>query len=229
MIDPNNITNFGASTKQLEEQLLFWICVAGKKASTMSKCMVRLEKRLGKPNLYATPFQVIRAYVQKNGINRLSALMKECGIGCYNLKTRAFIDLVSRNLDLKMCSVEDLEKVVGIGPKTARCFIMHTRENAQVAGLDTHVLKFLRALGYDAPQQTPTGKKYKEMERIFLETCDRNSRSPAALDLLVWRVYSSHPHLKDKLLRACAKAPETPFRKLLKKKSTLLTTKFFSK
>lgn len=202
MIDPDKITNFQSSTRQLEEQLLFWICVAGKKASTISRRMVRLASKLGSPRPHATPFQIVRAYIQKNGVNRLAALMKECGIGCYNMKARAFADLVSRDLNLERCSVEDLEDVIGIGPKTARCFILHTREDAQVAGLDIHVLKFLRALGYDTPKQTPTGKRYKEIEQVFLETCERHSRSPAALDLLVWRVYSSHPHLEPKLLRA---------------------------
>ena len=204
MIDPNNITELDASRFRLEEQLLFWICVAGKKASTISARLEILFKSICKYWEFpeeAGPFNVIRGYLALKNTHQLAKLMKECGIGCYNLKAESWTDLVSRDIDLKTCSVADLEDIKGIGPKTARCFIMHTRKDAQVAGLDTHVLKFLRALGYDVPKQTPpSGKRYQEVEQMFLELCEQSGRTPAVLDLLVWRVYSTHPHLEQMLL-----------------------------
>ncbi|NBP02621.1 MAG: hypothetical protein EBU90_21370 [Proteobacteria bacterium] len=101
------------------------------------------------------------------------------------------LDLASRGLDLKTCSVSDLESVRGIGPKTARCFLMHSRRGARYAGLDTHALKYMREKGIDVPKSTPTGKKYLELEAKFLELADRSGKSVAEFDLEIWRHYSS--------------------------------------
>ena len=104
------------------------------------------------------------------------------------------LDLVSRGLNLSSCSIEDLERVVGIGPKTARCFVMHSRRGARHAGLDTHVLKYLKSRGVDVPKSTPTGRRYAELERIFLDMADESGKSPAEFDLEIWKRYSSKSH-----------------------------------
>lgn len=102
-------------------------------------------------------------------------------------------------LNLKSCSVDDLENIYGIGPKTARCFLIHSRPNMRFAGLDTHILKYLRGLGYEVPKTTPTGKKYKEIEQIFLNLVDKSGKSVAEFDLEIWRKYSSDSRKKKQL------------------------------
>jgi hypothetical protein len=78
---------------------------------------------------------------------------------------------------------------------------MHSRANSDYAGLDTHVLAFLRDLQYDAPKSTPTSKhKYQDIETKFLFLSQVAARSPAKFDLLIWRVYSQHPNHKPLLL-----------------------------
>ena len=78
---------------------------------------------------------------------------------------------------------------------------MHTRKNARIAGLDTHLLRFLKDLGYEVPNSTPgSNKLYKKIESQYLALVDKTDYSPAELDLVIWRVYSKHPHLKDRLL-----------------------------
>jgi thermostable 8-oxoguanine DNA glycosylase len=120
----------------------------------------------------------------------LPQTLKSFGIGCYNNKAKSMWDLVNKGLDLKKCSVEDLESVHGIGPKTARCFIIHSRKNARHAGLDTHILKFLREKGHEVPKATPTGKKYRELEGVFLDYADKSGKSVAEFDLDIWRHYA---------------------------------------
>lgn len=187
MIDPDRITNFGATTAELEESLLFWICVAGKPARVISKALQELLEHAHERGRIAgwRPFEAIRRFDHRG----LPWAMRRCGIGCFRLKARAVRAAASSGLDLASCSVEDLEGILGVGPKTARCFVIHSREGARLAGLDTHILKFLRSRGVDAPASTPTGRRYAELEREFLRLADEAGKSPADFDLEIWRRY----------------------------------------
>lgn len=115
--------------------------------------------------------------------------MKSAGIGCYSQKAITFMQLAESNLNLKSCGVEDLEKIKGIGPKTARCFLIHSRPNQRLAGLDTHILKYLREKGIDAPLSTPPAKKYKKLEQEFIKLADNAGKSVAEFDLEIWLTY----------------------------------------
>lgn len=181
MIDPINITKYDQSQKELEEVLLFWICAAGKNGVTAARCLENLLTTWRSKS--ETPFEVIRR------ISDLPAEMKRHGIGCYNAKAKTFLCLIDKGFDLTSCTVEDLESVPGIGPKTARCFLIHSRRNQEYAGLDTHILKFLRDNGHDVPKSTPAGKKYKELEQVFLKYAKAAKMSVADFDLRVWNKY----------------------------------------
>lgn len=186
MIDPVNITKFENTKEELEEVLLFWVLAAGKNAITASRCLDNFLKYIYKlkgPENH--PFNCIK----KIGSD-LPQIMRNYGIGCYNNKSKTFCQLANSNLDLKSCSVEDLEKIYGIGMKTSRCFIIHSRRDAQCAGLDVHLLHFLRDKGYNVPSQTPTKKSYLEIEKIFLKIVRESGLSVAEYDLMVWREYS---------------------------------------
>lgn len=190
MIDPTKITNYNLSKTKLEETILFWVCAAGKNGVTASICLERLLSSW-KPIANAfypdpSPFEIVRTI---NESVDLPTVMKTCGIGCYNAKAKTFVALVESNLNLKKCSVADLEAIPGIGPKTARCFLIHSRKNQQYAGLDTHVLKFLRDKGHPVPKTTPTGKKYRELEIIFLEYANKSGMNVADFDLSIWNDY----------------------------------------
>lgn len=108
------------------------------------------------------------------------------------MKSKAIDVMVNSNLNLKTCTVDDLQAIPGIGPKTARFFLLHTRPDAMVACLDTHILKFLRINGHDAPVSTPSGKRYLELERIYLDMCVRNGWNPAEKDIQIWRTFSGN-------------------------------------
>lgn len=183
MIDPKNITNFNQTNDELEEVLLFWICVSGKTASVVSRQLNNLLNSLKG----TTPFDKIRSV----GEERLPSTLKEFGIGCYNSKAKSLWQLVNSNINLRTCSVDDLEKIHGVGRKTSRCFIIHSRHDAKYAGLDTHILKFLRAKGHDVPASTPASKRlYLEIEKLFLEYVKKSKKSVAEFDLDIWRSYA---------------------------------------
>jgi endonuclease III len=198
MINPEKITNFNLTTSELEEHLLFWVCAAGKNGRTAAKCLDRLLNlfknwtRNKKLPIYRSPFKLIR---QMNHFHKrkmwLADLMKQCGIGCYNNKSRTFLELVESYFDLQTCSVQDLERIYGIGQKTSRCFILHSRKDAKVAGLDVHILHYMRELGYDAPKTTPTGKKYLKLEQDFLKLTEEAGKTASEFDLEIWNQYST--------------------------------------
>ena len=188
MIDPDVITQYNLNEKELQEYILFWVCAAGKNGRTAAKCCDKFLNLIGANEIYL-PFTVIKGSHKKD----LPNILKSCGIGCYTSKARTMWELAHSNLDLKTCKASDLEKIYGIGMKTSRCFILHSRKGARYAGLDTHLLKFLRELGYDAPKSTPIGKKYLELEQIFLKYADKLGKTPADLDLEIWNKYSVKP------------------------------------
>lgn len=184
MIDPSNITNYNMTDAELEEVLIFWICVAGKTAATIAKGVEKLLADIKG----GTPFAKIKRY----GYKRLPDKLKECGIGCYTLKAKSLWALVNSNLDLRTCSLEELESIPGIGRKTSRCFVMHSRRGAKCAGLDTHILKFLRSKGHEVPKSTPgSAKKYFEVERLFLKYVKESGQTTADFDLKIWRYYAN--------------------------------------
>jgi hypothetical protein len=190
LVDPDDVTKFGMSEPEMQLAILFWVCAAGKKAKVAAANLDRM-LRFGRGTFSKNyPFDIILAF----GAD-LPAIMRDHGIGCYNNKSKTMIQLASSGIDLKNCSVSDLENICGIGPKTARCFLIHSRRNVRHAGLDTHCLKYMRDNGVQVPKSTPTGRKYLELERIFLDMADRSGKTLAEFDLEIWRRYSSSSYV----------------------------------
>lgn len=200
MIDPTKITNYRLSIAKTEEVILFWVCAAGKNGVTAARCLDRLlcawrDKATNLVNDKPSPFDIVR-YINQFG--DLAGEMKKHGIGCYNAKAKTFVALAQKNLDLKNCSVEDLESIPGIGPKTARCFLIHSRKNQQYAGLDTHVKKYMKDLGYSIPNSI-SKKKYLEIESKFISLANHSGMKIADFDLMVWSCYSGHDKRQETL------------------------------
>lgn len=189
MIDPTLFPRYNLSVPELEEVLLFTIAVAGKNAMTTAKALERFLRNAGWKGQPHSPLEVVR-WLTIAG--QVSHSLKRAGIGCQTMKGRAFTQVALADLDLQTCTVEDLEKIHGIGPKTARFFILHTRKDAEVACLDTHILKYLNKLGHTTPTSTPRGKYYLELETVFLAKARELKKSPAELDIEIWREYSGH-------------------------------------
>lgn len=198
MIDPTNITYFGKDQSKLEELILFSILVAGKTASTTARLLEQaLHEIHGAPGDKLSPFEAIAAH--GDGPAEIAAWLKRNRFGCYSQKGRTISELVRYTYWngvpkwLARCDVEELEQISGIGPKTARFFVLHTRQSARLAVLDTHVLKYLRALGYKVPKSTPSGKRYAEIEKTFLRIAAKQSKSLQEFDLEIWNKYAHKP------------------------------------
>ncbi|MFA5048262.1 MAG: hypothetical protein WC516_04540 [Patescibacteria group bacterium] len=140
-----------------------------------------------------TPFHTIGRWIahisellELNITDMVLYKLRETKTGNYNKINKCLRELVCSNINLRTCSVEDLEKIYGIGPKTARFFILWTRPNAKCAALDVHVLRWLGKQGYKVPKSTPNGKQYKELEQAFLDEADKLNMTPSELDKKIW-------------------------------------------
>jgi len=190
MIDPTKITNYNQTMEQLEENLLFWVFAAGHNAKSTAKGVNKFLNLVCNTPEYRKPYADIYTSGNAYGWDYITRALSISGLGCWRIKSRTVKELCFRALNLKTCTVENLESIYGIGPKTARCFILHSRKGARVAGLDTHVLKFLADQNIPVPKSTPTGKRYKLLEQEFLRLCDEANKTPAEYDLEIWNAYS---------------------------------------
>lgn len=189
MIDPTNITNYNLTDEELEEHILFWVCAAGKNGKVAASSLEILLTMITYNNM--SPFEAIRESLRIDAVP-FAVMMHTAGIGCHSHKSRTFKELAYSKLNLRTCTSDDLEKIYGIGKKTSRCFILHSRKDAQCAGLDTHMLKHLKEVGVEnVPKQTPSSKKqYERLEKEVLKLAKAAGMSPANYDLMIWNKYS---------------------------------------
>jgi thermostable 8-oxoguanine DNA glycosylase len=189
MIDPTKITNYNRTEAELEEFLLFCIMVAGKNAKQTAK---KLDEFLHVSNmLNQSPFDYLNDKLKGIGLD-LNFVIKECKLGQYKRLEKAFTGILQFKNRLKEVSVEELESVSGIGSKTSRFFVLHSRPNQQLAVLDTHILKWMDAQGYDVPKSTPPKGRYALIEKQFLTECAKAGKTPAEFDLEIWKSYAQN-------------------------------------
>lgn len=185
MVNPDKDIIFNRTNYELQEYLLFCTVVAGKRAWIQAKKLDDWLNEFGKAN--ENPFDTILRLDKEIA---LDASIKKHKLGQYTRLSLCFAQAAFRHsigiVDLRTCTPETLEAIPGIGPKTSRFFISHSRPDQRFAVLDTHVLSWLRDQGYDAPKSTPSGKKYADLEKIYLDYCDKNNLEPATLDAQIW-------------------------------------------
>lgn len=198
MIDPKNVHLYDANLKTKEEFLLFSICVAGKKANVIARkieaFVIDIFMNGGSTTIFGTMvkphswFDVLKGM----SLEDIEYFCRKWKLGKYKIIPKCLYELSRSDIDIENCTVEELEKFPGIGPKTSRYFVMYTQRNKEYAALDTHILRWLRDKGYKTPKSTPSNKRYLELEQCFLTECKKLNRNPADLDLEIWKEYSGN-------------------------------------
>lgn len=184
MVDPFNVTKYDRTDRELEEFFFFCVFVAGKNAVQTAQ----------KTHSFYMAFETNQFRFTQMNLNVQHLLLEELArkfrLGKYETLSKFFKKYVRESPDLRTITVEELMEYPGIGPKTARFFILHSRPGANVAVLDTHILKFLRERGLNAPKSTPTGRTYDLLEDAFLQIYRTTTyESVAEFDLDLWKRY----------------------------------------
>jgi hypothetical protein len=133
MIDPLNVTDTGRTAAELEEFLFFCVVVAGKNADQQA---AKLERFLGGRR----PFAFIR---QCERAHSVGARLREVRMGKYSLLERSLRELAHSGVNLRECPWQELTRFPGIGIKTAKFFVLHSRPRQMHGVLDTHVLSWM--------------------------------------------------------------------------------------
>ena len=188
-IDPENVTNFRRTTGELQEFALYSFCVAGKTSKVIAP---RLEAFLqeGRERSWHLPFEWVRALLRDDALH---LALKSHGFGQYKRSIRCFRELceLEELSPIDEWTLDDLENIHGVGLKTARFFLIHSKPGQRYAALDTHILKFLSDLGHDVPSVTPYhAPRYREIETLFIDEADKRNMKIEELDLEVWTKYS---------------------------------------
>ena len=190
MLDVRDVTKFDRTTEELEEFLLFCFLNHGKLADMQAKKLeefLEMSKSLLALETSTSPFAVVRSLVEND---LLEAMTRKAKLGQYkNCVDPGFKQIAFAELNLKTCSLEELEKIKGISFKSSRYFVLHSRPNQQIAVLDRHILKWMREIGYEkAPKNPPQNyKKYQYWEEIFLKEAKDRNLDVADLDLEIWK------------------------------------------
>lgn len=187
-IDPDNITDFNRSEEELQLLWLFSIFVAGRHANFAVDVLAKFLHRRGE----LLPFDYIKGELEWSD-DALHNLLVVNRVGQYTRIERAIKE--SLNLDLKTATLEELKSVYGVGNKTARMFLLHSRRDKRYAVLDVHILRWLREeLSWTkAPYKTPSNDaEYEYWENVFLSMAQLHFPGiPLAdVDLLLWKAMS---------------------------------------
>jgi thermostable 8-oxoguanine DNA glycosylase len=175
---------------RLERFWLYCIFAAGKNADLARGALNRLLYGID-----ASPFTYLE-YLLEESYTLHNALVAS-KIGQYTRIERAIkgtVELLRNDggneISIRDATIEQLESIHGVGPKTARFFALHAR-GEEVAVLDVHVLRWMREVcGFrDLPTRTPqSGPRYRQIEKQFLALA--KSHFPcitvADADLLIW-------------------------------------------
>lgn len=194
MIRPDAVTNFNRSVPELQEFLLFCITVHGKRAHVQALKLEHLLQYLSAITGSMYPFTMIdiarNMEDEETGETLLLKGLKKFKLGQYTRLCRSIDDLLLL-CDLRTVGVKELENCFGVGPKTARFFLVHSRPNQEFAILDTHILKWLKTKGYEKiPKSTPQRKWYSHFERIFLTLVKKSGLTTAEFDLSIWKSFA---------------------------------------
>ena len=175
MIDPKRLIKPTDAYWQKQEFLLFCILSVGKNSDVAA---AKLELLLSGKDRWQTPFEYLLG-------QNIPELIIRAKTGQYQRVAAAISKAIS--LDVETVTLDELLAIHGIGPKTARFFLVHA-QGKEYAVLDTHILRWMRSIFPDSPKATPTAQTYGKWEKLCLMMMRAEFPNHTALtaDLMIW-------------------------------------------
>ena len=178
MIDPMNLK--GCSP---EELAMFAVCVHGKNAKVQAEKFNDILEALQATNSDLRPLSI---WMTMDDTEQMD-LLKQYRLGQYSKVAKAWNHLTAVTPPF---TVENLMKVPGIGPKTARFITVYGGTDTERAILDVHVIRWLRKQKlWPYPRAPKNASEYAQGERIFLAQARKLGMTPAELDTKIWQAF----------------------------------------
>lgn len=188
MIDPEKITNFNRTPHELEEFWVFCMMVAGKNSDVTARKVNAMFSRAEKDPSFS-PLEFIQ--LGFGSLGDMTAWLQKHRVGQYTRMTAALRMSCALNdrIGLHKATVNDLEEIPGVGPKTSRFFLLHSRPDVEHVALDTHLLKWLWSRGLKTPTTTPSKEKYRKIEQKAIQMIKKAfpGKTLAEADLEIWK------------------------------------------
>ena len=219
LANPLTVTYFRRDDFDLELFALFAVCVSNKNADQQS---VKLAQFLCLEPTAESPLDAVLLMMKKG---TLRENLVACKLGQYdkrlvpafktlteiNLRTVAWQDLMYTAATKKKAATG----VQGIGQKTAKFFVLHSRESQRICALDAMILLYAAEQGYpECPLVTPgDATLYSKIENFVLDCFDAQAEAEeltqeeryAVLDLRTWKYYRELSVNERKSKRATVK------------------------
>ena len=183
MIDPTQITKFDRTQAELEWFLLFCISTAGKNATVTAKKIndgidfTHRVKRFQSMGIYSigfsdTSWMILgdKYYKYNQCSNWMVDFAQVVKLGKYELIRKSSEHIFKNEIHKRLDTVtlEELLEIPGVGNKTARFFLMHSRPGFEGAVIDTHIHGWLEKVCQSELPKPTTDAKYKSLERLWL-------------------------------------------------------------
>ena len=191
-IDYKKPHKFNRNMSEKLEFLLWATCTPGKSSAEITPKFNALSVEHNLNKLVTKPIQDIVSALkqfkigQYTRISRAWDIIGKCLIGDQKIMSDKF---------LSHCHRDELLPIKGVGMKTASFYCLSNHKWADVAALDTHILKWLQKEfpKYPVPKDTPTNRhEYRQLEAMFVGCATIFDMTAAELDLEIWKEYSDN-------------------------------------
>lgn len=193
MITPTAITNYKRCPMELLEFAIFAACVAGKDSDQTAKKVNALWNDRGFRTTLSIQFQFPPETDTQYAlyVRLIRQHLVDHKMGQYDRLSRVIFFFNQFSERLNTVLFNSLVNFKGIGPKTAAFFLLHSRQNADMPVIDTHICKYMADKGIEMKVTSSLTKYLANAEIVkFWMQHDFPHMTLAEADLYLWTKYS---------------------------------------
>jgi thermostable 8-oxoguanine DNA glycosylase len=185
MINPRDMKSISRSKEGLQEFLLFCLFCQRMNADEAAHKLEALLSwsREGQRFSFRHQLSPFAKLALLYNTGRLEQALGDLQITPFRRMFEAIPQIV--HVDVETCTVELLQCIKHIGPKTARMFMIYGRGATDLVILDEHIMLWLWNHGYAIPASSPKNTVYKQLEAAFQQAAASFGVAPLKLDEMI--------------------------------------------